>query len=171
MDIRKFRRYYLDNDQNARDFKRAYKDKIVHFLKDYEKIVKELFEQGFLEYDIETKTYFIKCDESCDYALYGLDFSEKSFIMDMCETGSPLAVFKKDIIGCVPLYCIQEAWDYMKENKKEEDEEIEVEITSNKSLPLKMLTNLEMLKDVVNLKKKANLNDDDTLKMLELLFK
>ena len=34
-----------------------------------------------------------------------------------------------------------------------------------------MLTNLEMLKDVVNLKKKANLNDDDTLKMLELLFK
>ena len=94
MDIRKFRRYYLDNDQNARDFKRAYKDKIVHFLKDYEKIVKELFEQGFLEYDTETKTYFIKCDESYDYALYGLDSSEKSFIMDMCETGSPLVVFK-----------------------------------------------------------------------------
>lgn len=59
----------------------------------------------------------------------------------------------------------------MKENKKEENEETEVGIASDKSLPLKMLTNLEMLKDVVNLKKKANLNDDDTLKMLELLFK
>ena len=171
MDIKKFRRYYLDNDQNARDFKRAYKDKIVHFLKDYEKIVKELFEQGFLEYDTETKTYFIKCDESYDYALYGLDSSEKSFIMDMCETGSPFVVFKKGIIDCVPLYCIQEAWDYMEEEVTTIDKSETVTSDKYENLILKILNNPKVVEDVNQLKQSANLTDEDVIKILEVCLK
>lgn len=149
------------------DFMNKYKDKTVHLCEDYDEIIDEFIKCGWCKYDSDIDCYYLENYLNCDYQF---DFTDKSFVMDQYEINT-LAVFKKDSDYCVPLYSIQEAWDYMKENKKEEDEEIEVEITSNKSLPLKMLTNLEMLKDVVNLKKKANLNDDDTLKMLELLFK
>ena len=148
-------------------FINKYKDKTVHLCEDYEKIVDEFIKCGWCRYDTDEDRYFLEDDSYCDY---DFDFSKKCFKIGQYEINT-LAVFKKDSDYCVPLYCIQEAWDYMKENKKEENEETEVGIASDKSLPLKMLTNLEMLKDVVNLKKKANLNDDDTLKMLELLFK
>lgn len=171
MDIRKFRRYYLDNSQNAINFKKAYKDKAVHFLKDYEKVVKELFEQGFFKYDTETKTYFIEYDESYDYALYGIDSSEKSFIMDMCETGSPLVVFKKDSIDCVPLYCIQEAWDYMKEEATTIDKSETVTSDKYENLILKMLNNPKVVEDVNQLRQSAHLSDAITVKILEVCLK
>lgn len=148
------------------DFINKYKNKTVHLYKDYEKIVDKFIECGWCKYDIDEDRYFLEDDSYCNY---DFDFSKKCFKMGQYEINT-LAVFKKDSNYCVPLYSIQEAWDYMKENKKE-DEETEVEITSNKSLPLKMLANLEVLEDVISLKEKANLNDDDTLKMLELLFK
>lgn len=166
MNVKEFRQYYL-NKYEMTDFMNKYKDKTVHLCEDCEKIVDEFIECGWCRYDEDKDCFFLEDDSYCDYAF---DFSEKCFIMGQYEINT-LAVFKKDSDYCVPLYSIQEAWGYMKENKKDGDEEIEVEITSEKSLPLKMLTNLEMLKDVVNLKEKANLNDNDTLKMLELLFK
>lgn len=149
------------------DFMKKYKNKTVHLCNDYEKILDDLIECGWCKYDSEEDCYFLESDLYCDYHF---NFGDKSFVMDLYETNT-LAVFQTDDDDySVPLYAIQEAWDYMKENKKE-DEETEVEITSNKSLPLKMLANLEVLEDVISLKEKANLNDDDTLKMLELLFK
>ena len=166
MNIKEFRQCYL-NKYEMTDFMNKYKDKTVHLCKDYDKIIDEFIKCGWCRYDSDIDCYYLENDLNCDYQF---DFADKSFVMDQYEINT-LAVFKKDSDYCVPLYCIQEAWDYMKENKKEENEETEVGIASDKSLPLKMLTNLEMLKDVVNLKKKANLNDDDTLKMLELLFK
>ena len=133
--------------------------------------MKELFEQGFLEYDIEIKTYFIKCNESCDYALYGLDFSEKSFIMDMCETGSPLAVFKKDSDYCVPLYCIQEAWDYMEEETTTIDKSESVTSDKYENLILKMLNNPKVIEDVNQLRQSAHLSDAIAVKILEMCLK
>ena len=166
MNIKEFRQYYL-NKYEMTDFMNKYKGKTVHLCEDYDEIIDEFIKCGWCKYDSDIDCYYLENDLNCDYHF---DFADKSFVMDLYEIDT-LAVFKKDSDYCVPLYCIQEAWDYMKENKKEENEETEVGIASDKSLPLKMLTNLEMLKDVVNLKKKANLNDDDTLKMLELLFK
>ena len=166
MNIKEFRQYYL-NKYEMTDFMNKYKGKTVHLCEDYDEIIDEFIKCCWCKYDSDIDCYYLENDLNCDYQF---DFADKSFVMDQYEINT-LAVFKKDSDYCVPLYCIQEAWDYMKENKKEENEETEVGIASDKSLPLKMLTNLEMLKDVVNLKKKANLNDDDTLKMLELLFK
>ena len=133
--------------------------------------MKELFEQGFLEYDIETKTYFIKCDESCDYALYGLNYSEKSFIMDMCETGNSLAVFKKSSIDCVPLYCIQEAWDYMEEETTTIDKSESVTSDKYENLILKMLNNPKVVEDVNQLRQSAHLSDAIAVKILEICLK
>lgn len=147
------------------NFMEEYKRRTVHLCGDYKKIINKSIEGGYLKYDENEKSYFLESDLYCDYQF---DFSEESFIMDTYEINT-LAVFKEDSDYCIPLYCIKEAWDYMEENKVEEDE-IETKVTS-KTLPLKMLSNLDILKDVVNLKEKAKLNDDDTLKMLELLFK
>lgn len=146
------------------DFMMKYKSRAVHLCKDYEKIVDELIKCGFCKYD---KSYFLENDLYCDYQF---DFSEESFIMDMYETNT-LAVFKEESDYCIPLYCIKEAWDFMEEENNVEETTVNNIEESDKTLPLKMLSNLDILKDVVDLKRKANLNDDDTLKLLELLFK
>lgn len=148
------------------DFMEKYKNKTVHLCNDYEKILDEFIECGWCKYDSDEDCYFLESDLYCDYHF---NFGDKTFVIDQYEINT-LAVFKKDDDDySVPLYAIQEAWDYMeKENKAEKTI---IDETTDKSLPLKMLANLEVLEEVVNLKKKANLNDDDTLKMLELLFK
>ena len=164
MDVKKFRKYYLDRYEMT-DFMKKYKNKTVHLCEDYKEIIDEFIKCGWCEYDSDLDCYYLENYLNCDYQF---DFADKSFVMDQYEINT-LAVFKKDSDYCIPLYAIQEAWDYMEnENKVEETTANE---TTNKNLPLKMLTNLEILKDVISLKKKANLNDDDTLKMLELLFK
>lgn len=164
MDAKKFRNYYL-NRYEMTDFMNKYKNKTVHLCENYEEIIDEFIECGWCKYDSDIDCYYLENYLNCDYQF---DFADKSFVMDQYEINT-LAVFKKDDDYSVPLYAIQEAWNYMENESKAE--ETTIDETTNKSLPLKMLTNLGILKDVVNLKKKANLNDDDTLKMLELLFK
>lgn len=164
MDAKKFRNYYL-NRYEMTDFMNKYKNKTVHLCEDYEEIIDEFIECGWCKYDSDIDCYYLENYLNCDYQF---DFADKSFVMDQYEINT-LAVFKKDNDYSVPLYAIQEAWDYMENENKAE--ETTINETTNKSLPLKMLTNLEILKDVISLKEKANLNDDDTLKMLELLFK
>lgn len=164
MDAKKFRNYYL-NRYEMTDFMNKYKNKTVHLCENYEKIIDEFIECGWCKYDSDIDCYYLENYLNCDYQF---DFADKSFVMDQYEINT-LAVFKKDNDYSVPLYAIQEAWDYMENENKAE--ETTIDETTNKSLPLKMLTNLEILKDVISLKEKANLNDDDTLKMLELLFK
>ena len=170
MNVKEFRQYYL-NTNNMDRFMEKYKDKLLHLCDNYKEIVDECIESGWCKYDEDEECYFLESDLYCDYHF---DFSENAFVPVGGYETNTLAVFYNDEEDVsVPLYCIKEAWNFMEEENKVEEmnSSIEETIISDKALPLKMLSNLDILKDVVNLKKKANLNDDDTLKMLELLFK
>lgn len=89
----------------------------------------------------------------------------------MCETGSPFVVFKKGIIDCVPLYSIQEAWDYMKEETTTIDKSESVTSDKYENLILKMLNNPKIVEDVNQLRQSAHLNDAITIKILEVCLK
>ena len=78
-------------------------------------------------------------------------------------------------IEAIPLWFIEEAWNYMKQ-KTVIDEVKEtvfsgVEESKYKSLILKMMSNLEIIEKVNQLKQSANLIDEDVIKILEMCLK
>ena len=78
-------------------------------------------------------------------------------------------------IEAIPLWFIEEAWNYMKQ-KTVIDEVKEtvfsgVEESKYKSLILKMMSNLEIIEKVNQLKQSANLTDKDVIKILEVCLK
>ena len=78
-------------------------------------------------------------------------------------------------IEAIPLWFIEEAWNYMKQkiviDEVKETVISGVEESNYKSLILKMMSNLEIIKKVNQLKQSANLIDEDVIKILEMCLK
>ena len=146
MDIRKFRKYYL-NEQNMTHFMKNYENKPVHLCSNYEDIVRELINRAYAMRNSYNNTYHLHKDI---HNFYRFDFSKESFVMINKVHYWNLIVFTNDndfIPNSVPLYCIKEAWNYMENENK--IEETTIGETTDKSLPLKMLSNLDILKKLL----------------------
>ena len=166
MDIRKFRKYYLLDSQHVINFMKKYKNKIVHLVDNFNEMMDKLIENGYCIFDEDEDCFFLEGDLCCDYQF---DFSEESFMMDRSETDT-LVIFKKDD-SCTPLYCIQEAWDYMEEETTTIDESESVTSDKYENLILKMLNNPKVIEDVNQLRQSAHLSDAIAVKILKMCLK
>lgn len=166
MDIKKFRKYYLLDSQHVINFMKKYKDKIVHLVDDFNEITDKLIENGYWIFDEDKDCFFLEGDSCYDYQF---DFSEESFMMDRCETDT-LVILKKDGYY-TPLYCIQEAWDYMEEEITTIDKSETVTSDKYENLILKMLNNPKVVEDVNQLRQSAHLSDAIAVKILKVCLK
>ena len=178
MDIRKFIDFYEDdNEQQFKDFLSEYKGKTLHLVDNYLDVLKQSEDENFLIKVEDTENFYdIQLDDDCcifsyclkfkkEFPCYANEYEETELCLYYNETGTE----------AIPLWSIEEAWNYMKQ-KTVIDEVKEtvisgVEESKYKSLILKMMSNLEVIEKVNQLKQSAtNLTDEDVIKILVVIY-